>query len=97
MPQYLVTGGAGFIGSQVRIAYTDLSHARTVLGAWPETSLADGIARTAGWARNHGPVDLASIVRIEVPHGNGAEWVGWVSNRLNGENDARRALAEGAA
>jgi UDP-glucose 4-epimerase len=83
---------------EVRTAYTDSTRARTALGDWPETRLADGITRTAAWARAHGPVELASPVRIEVPHGDGADWVGWVNRRLhNRANDGHQPAAEGAA
>ena len=69
---------------EVRVAYTDSSRARTVLGDWPETRLTDGLARTAAWARAQGPVELATCVRLEVPHGDGSAWVGWIKDRLEG-------------
>jgi UDP-glucose 4-epimerase len=74
---------------EVRIAYTDSTRARGVLGGWPETSLGEGIARTAEWAREHGPVELSTAVRIEVPFGDGDDWVGWVDGRLQGRAEDR--------
>ncbi|MEV0005601.1 NAD-dependent epimerase/dehydratase family protein [Micromonospora sp. NPDC050980] len=82
---------------EVRTAYTECAHARKVLGPWPETNLGDGIARTAAWAREHGPVELASAVRIEVPCGVEGDWVGWITGRLSGGSDGHRPLTEGAA
>ncbi|HEX6869612.1 MAG TPA: NAD-dependent epimerase/dehydratase family protein [Micromonosporaceae bacterium] len=67
---------------EVRQAYTDSSRARTLLGDWPETSLEDGIARTAAWARTQGPAELADTLTLEVPVPETADWVGWISRRL---------------
>lgn len=67
---------------EVRAAYTDSSRARAALGGWSETALPDGIARTASWARTQGPADLATTLDLEVPHGDGADWVAWISHRL---------------
>lgn len=69
---------------EVRSAYTDSGRAGQLLGDWPETTLADGIARTAGWARAHGPAELASSLELEVPDRRGAGWVDWVHGRLGG-------------
>jgi UDP-glucose 4-epimerase len=82
---------------EVRVAYTDSSHARSVLGPWPETTLTEGIARTAAWARDQGPAELASTVRIEVPQPQRADWVGWVTARLDSTQDGHQAVREGAA
>lgn len=69
---------------EVRTAYTDSSRARALLGEWPETTLADGVARTAAWARTQGPAELATALDLEVPEGDGADWVAWISRRLVG-------------
>jgi UDP-glucose 4-epimerase len=82
---------------EVLVAYTDSSLARSVLGAWSETTLAEGVGRTAAWAREHGPVDLASTVRIEVPQGHRSDWVEWVTARLNAtKNDWSASVEEEA-
>jgi UDP-glucose 4-epimerase len=69
---------------EVRQAYTDSSKARRLLGEWPETSLHDGLAGTAIWARAHGPAELRSLLRMEVGDPDSAEWVGWIQRRLAG-------------
>ena len=72
--------------SEVQCAYTDSARARKLLGDWPETDLRDGLVRTALWARVHGPVDLASSLRLEVPPERSAAWVGAIRARLDSQN-----------
>ena len=78
---------------EVRVAYTDSSRARQTFGSWSETSLADGVARTAAWAREVGPVELATSVELEVPHSHPEDWVSWIKGRLDADGSESGKLA----
>lgn len=67
---------------EVHAAYTDNTLARTVLGDWHDTTLADGLNRTAAWARAHGPVDPSSDLRIESSAGTGESWLEWTRRQV---------------
>ncbi|MDT5016936.1 MAG: UDP-glucose 4-epimerase, partial [Mycobacterium sp.] len=76
---------------EVYRVYTDTSLARRVLGDWPQTPLHKGLARAALWARNQGPSDLISNLRLEVADAQPAAWVDWIGRRL-GEPKAVREI-----
>jgi UDP-glucose 4-epimerase len=67
---------------EVTVAYTDNSLARSVLGDWPETPLAEGIERTAAWAHTHGSAELHPSFEMELPEGQIPEWARLVEQRL---------------
>jgi len=62
--------------------YTDTALARSVFGAWSETGLAEGLARTARWARRLGPQELRSPIELEVDPQHLPGWVRDVSARI---------------
>lgn len=67
---------------EVKVAFTDNTRAREAFGNWTDTPLVDGVARTAKWARDNGPVELATSIELEIPHTDPSDWVGWIKNRL---------------
>ncbi|HUZ26354.1 MAG TPA: NAD-dependent epimerase/dehydratase family protein [Streptosporangiaceae bacterium] len=80
---------------EVHRAYTDSAWARKLLGEWPETDLRAGLAKTAKWARAHGPADLVSNLELEVPQERSAAWVGWIQDRLGGTESGSERRAAG--
>ncbi|MFD6227012.1 NAD-dependent epimerase/dehydratase family protein [Streptomyces sp. NPDC060232] len=66
---------------EVHAAYTDNTLARTMLGDWADTPLAEGLRRTAGWAREHGPVEPTTSLTIENDAADKPEWLTWASGR----------------
>lgn len=67
--------------AEVHTAYTDSTRARGLLGEWPDTPLAEGLARTTAWARAHGPVQPATSLRLETADGERPGWLDWASAR----------------
>jgi UDP-glucose 4-epimerase len=67
---------------EISVAYPDTSLARSVFGDWTDTELADGLARTADWARRMGPQELHSWVDIEAEPRHLPAWVHHVAGRL---------------
>ncbi|MFF4814505.1 NAD-dependent epimerase/dehydratase family protein [Kitasatospora sp. NPDC001309] len=59
---------------EVHAAYTSSELARLLLGGWKDTPLAEGLAATAAWARNHGPVNPCSTLTLEVGADTQPEW-----------------------
>lgn len=59
---------------EVHDAYTSSELARTLLGNWKDTVLADGLAATAAWATTHGPVTPRSTLRLETGSDAQPEW-----------------------
>ena len=68
---------------EVKVAFTDNSLARETFGNWTDTPLVDGVARTAKWARDHGPVGLKTTIELEIPHTDSSDWVSWIKGRLD--------------
>jgi UDP-glucose 4-epimerase len=66
---------------EVRAAYTDSALARHTLGDWTDTPLQVGLARTAAWARGHGPVQPTTSLRLEVSPPEQPQWLGQLSAR----------------
>ncbi|MEU0924595.1 NAD-dependent epimerase/dehydratase family protein [Streptomyces malaysiensis] len=66
---------------EVHAAYTDNRLARKTLGDWDDTPLADGLRRTAAWAREHGPVDPTASLTIENDTADKPEWFTWAAGR----------------
>lgn len=67
---------------EVTAAYTDVTRARSVFGAWDETPLATGLARTAAWARSHGPADLRASFALELDGALTPDWVRHIEQRV---------------
>ncbi|WP_431681198.1 NAD-dependent epimerase/dehydratase family protein [Kitasatospora sp. KL5] len=59
---------------EVRAAYTSSELARLLLGDWKDTPLAEGLATTATWAKQHGPVQPRSTLALEVDADSQPEW-----------------------
>jgi UDP-glucose 4-epimerase len=68
--------------SEVDVAYPDNARARDVVGPWPETRLADGLERTAAWARERGPAELSASFELELADAQLPEWVCEVRSRV---------------
>ncbi|MCX5397191.1 NAD(P)-dependent oxidoreductase [Streptomyces sp. NBC_00102] len=66
---------------EVHAAYTSSELARTLLGDWKDTPLADGLATTATWARTHGPVQPCSTLTLETDPDTQPEWYTTASSR----------------
>ncbi|ORT59195.1 NAD-dependent epimerase/dehydratase family protein [Streptomyces sp. CB03238] len=66
---------------EVHAAYTDNTLARTMLGDWADTPLTQGLRHTAGWAREHGPVEPTTSLTIENDAADKPEWLTWASGR----------------
>lgn len=77
---------------EVMAAYTDTSLGRRVLGDWPETTLDEGLARTAAWASEHGSTPLRSSFDLELEGSYIPEWARAVEERLARSNPARGQL-----
>jgi UDP-glucose 4-epimerase len=73
---------------EVKVAYTDSTRARETFGDWVDTPLVDGVERTAAWAREQGPAELATKVELEIPHTDPADWVSWIKGRLDAPRSA---------
>ncbi|GIH68788.1 NAD-dependent epimerase/dehydratase family protein [Sphaerimonospora thailandensis] len=67
--------------SEVRAAFTDSARARRILGDWTDTPLPDGMARTAAWARTHGPVQPTTSLRLETADPDSSTWLAWATAR----------------
>jgi UDP-glucose 4-epimerase len=67
---------------EVAVAYTDNSLARAVFGGWADRPLAEGIARTAAWARSQGSVELRPSFDLELSDEHLPEWARLVEQRL---------------
>jgi UDP-glucose 4-epimerase len=67
---------------EVQQAFTDTTLARSLFGDWRNTPLAEGIARTAAWAKKMGPVELRSSFEIKVPKSSLPSWAREVEQRL---------------
>lgn len=67
---------------EVRAAFTDNSLARELLGDWEDTTLAEGLRRTAAWAIDHGPVVPHSTLQVETSGGTGEKWLAWTQKRI---------------
>ncbi|GAA2848338.1 NAD-dependent epimerase/dehydratase family protein [Streptosporangium fragile] len=70
------------VRDEVRVAFTDSSLARELMGDWEDTPLEVGLGRTAAWAREHGAQKLHSVLRHEVDERLLPEWARHVENRL---------------
>ncbi|MBC9724000.1 NAD(P)-dependent oxidoreductase [Streptomyces sp. TRM68367] len=66
---------------EVHAAYTDNSLARKTLGDWTDTALAEGLRRTAAWAREQGPVEPTTTLSIENDTTEKPEWFEWAAGR----------------
>ncbi|MFD7707526.1 NAD-dependent epimerase/dehydratase family protein [Streptomyces sp. NPDC059786] len=66
---------------EVHTAYTDTGAARRTLGDWNDTPLAEGLRRTAEWARRHGPVAPSTSLDLEVSDEGRLDWFTWASSR----------------
>jgi UDP-glucose 4-epimerase len=66
---------------EVRAAYTDNALARKTFGDWADTPLDAGLARTAAWARDHGPVAPTSSLNLEVAEAQQPSWLAWAAGR----------------
>ncbi|NIY65491.1 NAD-dependent epimerase/dehydratase family protein [Streptomyces malaysiensis] len=67
--------------AEVHAAYTDNGLARRTLGDWADTPLAEGLRRTAAWARKHGPVEPVTSLSIENDTEDKPEWFTWAAGR----------------
>lgn len=67
---------------EVRVAYTDSSLARELMGDWKDTPLEEGLARTAVWAHEQGAQELHSVLRHEVDERLLPDWARHVEKRL---------------
>ncbi|MGW2397148.1 NAD-dependent epimerase/dehydratase family protein [Kitasatospora sp. NPDC001664] len=59
---------------EVRAAYTSSELARVLLGNWQDTPLAQGLAATASWAKQHGPVTPTTSLVLEASADDQPEW-----------------------
>jgi UDP-glucose 4-epimerase len=67
--------------NEVVVAYSDHSKAHRVFGGRPETSLADGLARMAQWARATGVQAATPFSGIEVERNLPPSWRSLVASR----------------
>lgn len=51
---------------EVKVAYSDHTLAKEILGVNPQTTLRDGLQRVANWAKQHGPMQGTPFSAIEV-------------------------------
>jgi len=70
------------VRDEVRTAHTDSALARQLMGDWTDTPLAEGLARTAAWAKAQGAQELHSDLRHEVDDRLLPEWARHVQQRL---------------
>ncbi len=66
---------------EVHAAYTDNGLARGTLGGWRDTPLAEGLNKTAAWARRIGPVTPSTALKVEVGQKEQPDWFTWASQR----------------
>lgn len=81
---------------EVKIAFSDHTLAKQVLGFKPATSLEDGIKRVADWARQHGPRAGKPFEGIEVMKNLPPSWMALMRKDGSDEtprSDARRVSA----
>jgi len=58
----------------VKVAWADHSRCDQVFGAWPATSLEEGLHRMANWVRSVGARKTSNFADIELTEGMPASW-----------------------
>jgi UDP-glucose 4-epimerase len=77
---------------EVMVAYTDNTLARSVLGGWADTGLADGLQRTVAWARARGSAELRRNLTLELQDEQVPEWARLVEGRLDRSGQRAESL-----
>jgi UDP-glucose 4-epimerase len=60
--------------NEVKVAFSDHSKAERVFGKWPQTSLPEGVGRTAEWVKAYGARESGVFENIEVTKNMPASW-----------------------